>query len=84
MLGMIVNESVLLGVLGGLIGILAGIGFGLLITLEPSMGAMLKPGYTGMMFFRAILVAVLLGGLGGIYPAMRASQQPPVEALRYE
>ena len=83
-LGMIVNESVLLGVLGGLIGILAGIGFGLLITLEPSMGAMLKPGYTGMMFFRAILVAVLLGGLGGIYPAMRASQQPPVEALRYE
>jgi ABC-type lipoprotein release transport system permease subunit len=45
---------------------------------------MLKPDYNAMMFGRTILVAVLLGGFGGIYPAIRASQQPPVEALRYE
>jgi putative ABC transport system permease protein len=43
-----------------------------------------KPVYEFEMFIRATIVAVLLGGIGGIYPAFRASQQPPVEALRYE
>ena len=32
----------------------------------------------------AILVALVLGVLGGIYPAWRASRFQPVEALRYE
>jgi ABC-type antimicrobial peptide transport system permease subunit len=83
-LGMIVKESLLLGALGGIAGIILGVGLGLLLTLEPTMGSMLNPAYTWPMFMRAILVAVLLGGIGGIYPAFRASQQPPVEALRYE
>jgi ABC-type antimicrobial peptide transport system permease subunit len=83
-LGMIVNESILLGVIGGITGIIAGVLLGQLITLDPSMGAMLKPAYSILMFARVILMAVLLGVIGGIYPAYRASQQPPVEALRYE
>jgi len=83
-LGMIVNESLLLGVLGGLVGILTGIAMGWLFTLEPTMGAALSSSYTLPMFVRSLLVAVLLGGLGGVYPAYRASLQPPVEALRYE
>jgi putative ABC transport system permease protein len=52
--------------------------------MEPTMGSAMKPAYEWQMFARAILVAVLLGGVGGIFPAIRASQQPPVEALRYE
>jgi ABC-type antimicrobial peptide transport system permease subunit len=83
-LSMIFNESVLLGSLGGITGIITGILLGQLLAMEPTMGSMLKPGYNTFMFVRAILVAVMLGGLGGIYPAIRASQQPPVEALRYE
>lgn len=83
-LGMIVNESVLLGTLGGLSGIILGLILGQLFKLDPSYGAMLQPDYNMMMFGRTILVAVFLGGFGGIYPAIRASQQPPVEALRYE
>jgi ABC-type antimicrobial peptide transport system permease subunit len=83
-LEMIVKESLLLGVLGGIAGIIMGVLFGWFLTLDPSMGSMLKPAYSLPMFMRAILVAVLLGGIGGIFPAFRASQQPPVEALRYE
>lgn len=82
--GQIVRESLLLGELGGLAGIALGIILGWLLTLEPSMGSALVPHYQWEMFLRAFLVAVLLGGIGGIYPAIRASQQPPVEALRYE
>ncbi|HEX7556486.1 MAG TPA: ABC transporter permease, partial [Leptolinea sp.] len=83
-LGQIVKESLLLGALGGISGILFGLLIGWLFTLEPSLGSALTPAYTWQMFARAMLVAVFLGGLGGIYPAFRASQQPPVEALRYE
>ncbi len=83
-LGMIVKESLLIGVLGGITGSIVGITFGWLLTLVPGMGPLLNPVYSWPMFMRALLVAVLLGGIGGIYPAFRASQQPPVEALRYE
>jgi putative ABC transport system permease protein len=83
-LGQIVRESLLLGELGGFSGIILGIILGWLLTLEPTMGSALVPHYNWEMFIRAFLVAVLLGGIGGIYPAIRASQQPPVEALRYE
>jgi ABC-type antimicrobial peptide transport system permease subunit len=83
-LGLIVRESLLVGVLGGISGILMGFFLGWLLSIEPTMGAAMKPAYDWQMFARAILVAVLLGGIGGIFPAIRASQQPPVEALRYE
>ena len=83
-LSLIVRESLLVGVLGGICGIGLGIFLGWLLSMEPTMGSALKPAYEWPMFARAILVAVLLGGIGGIFPAIRASQQPPVEALRYE
>ncbi len=83
-LGMIVKESVLLGVLGGLAGIVIGISLALSLRLEPSMGAIMTPAFQIPMFVRALSIAILLGGFGGLYPAYRASQQPPVEALRYE
>jgi putative ABC transport system permease protein len=33
---------------------------------------------------QAILVALVAGVLGGLYPAWRATRMRPVEALRYE
>jgi putative ABC transport system permease protein len=83
-LGLILRESVLLGILGGFFGILMGIFLGWLLSMDPGMGSAMKPAYEWQMFARAMLVAILLGGVGGIIPAFRASQQPPVEALRYE
>jgi ABC-type antimicrobial peptide transport system permease subunit len=83
-LGLIIRESLLVGILGGIAGIAVGFLMGWLLSMEPTMGSAMKPAYEWQMFARAILVAVLLGGIGGIFPAIRASQQPPVEALRYE
>lgn len=83
-LGLIVRESLLLGLLGGLLGI--GIAFGLSAVLKslPAYSDVLNVFWEPQAFLRAIGIALLLGLMGGVYPALRATRLQPVEALRYE
>ncbi len=81
---MIVREALLLSLLSGVAGIALGIGLGTLIQMEPSMGSWLKGSYSLTLLAQAMLVAVVLGGIGALYPSWRASNLSPIEALRYE
>jgi ABC-type lipoprotein release transport system permease subunit len=83
-LRMILNEAILLGLLGGLLGI--GIAFALAYALNqvPVYSGILQARWDLAIFLRAITVALVLGLLGGLYPALRATRLQPVEALRYE
>lgn len=54
------------------------------VTLIPEVGDLLAPQWDVATFVTAVGVALVLGLLGGIYPAWRASRLQPVEALRYE
>ncbi len=83
-LSMILREALLLGLLGGMAGILIAFGFNYLVSVAPMVGGMLDAQWEIAMFIRAILVALFLGMIGGLYPALRAAQLQPVEALRYE
>jgi ABC-type antimicrobial peptide transport system permease subunit len=83
-IGMIVKESLFLGLAGGLVGLLLGIGFVALVGQIPVIGGMIKPSYGTELLVQAMLIALLAGTIGGLYPAWRATRMRPVEALRYE
>jgi ABC-type lipoprotein release transport system permease subunit len=83
-LGMIVRESMTLSAIGGLAGCVVGVGGGLLLNLSPVMQGFLQLEFSVALFVQALGTATVLGIVGGVYPAWRASNLQPVEALRYE
>ncbi len=73
-------ESVVLSLGGGLIGVLLGLSFAYVITNLLDWPLRLSPVYPGVAFG----VAASVGVFFGYYPAVKASQLDPIEALRYE
>ena len=82
--GMILQEALALGAVGGVCGIILGLGLTWGTTQIPGIGGMLKTSYSPELFAQALAVALVTGALGGLYPAWRATRMRPVEALRYE
>lgn len=84
-LGMILGESIVLTLLAFVAGtLIAVVGVEVLLTLVPSVGNVITPSFSIYIFLRAFAVALVVGVIGGLYPAYRASRLSPTEALRYE
>ena len=73
-------ESVLISVTGGLIGVLVGIGASYIVKWLASFPISIQP-WTVLLAF---LVCTVTGIFFGWYPARKASNLDPIEALRYE
>jgi putative ABC transport system permease protein len=73
-------ESVVLSVLGGIIGVAAGIAVAKVVDLSGLMNAV--PTLSSVVL--ALGAAIAVGIFFGIYPANRAAGLSPIEALRYE
>ena len=80
---MIIGESILLSLIAIVVGLIVGIG---IVEILGSTGMIpgLMPSFSVSLFVKGIGVALLLGIIGGIYPAYRASRLEPTEALRYD
>ena len=81
---MILRESVALGLLGGLVGMVAGVAVSLLLNQIPFFAGFVQARFGPGLFAQALVTALVLGALGGAYPAWRATRLQPIEALRYE
>lgn len=71
-------EALLLAAVGGLAGV--AIGSAVAIAYARSQGWLITLPVAG--FAGGFLAALLVGGLAGFYPALRAASTPPTEALR--
>jgi putative ABC transport system permease protein len=83
-LGLVLQESLALSLVGGLMGLVLGGGLAALIGLSPALGGALVGRLTVRAMVLGMAVALGLGVVGGLYPAWRAARLQPAEALRYE
>jgi putative ABC transport system permease protein len=75
-----VLETTLIAVVGGLIGLTLGIAMSRGIASFAGWSTIV----TGWSLMLAFLVSVIVGLVSGVYPAMKAAQLDPVQALHYE
>ena len=86
-LGMILGESIVLTLIAFVVGtVIAVVGVELILSPLSSFSRWNNKTFliTYDIFLRAFVVAFLVGVIGGLYPAYRASRLSPTEALRYE
>jgi putative ABC transport system permease protein len=74
------TEALMLSLVGGLIGVVAGVGGSLLFGATGDMRTVIVPGSILLAFGSAAAVGIFFG----FFPANKAAQLDPIEALRHE
>ena len=75
-----IMEAIVLCMIGGVIGIIAGVGVASVVT--NLMGYAVRPSVSGIVL--SVSFSVFIGVFFGYYPANKAAKLNPIEALRYE
>ena len=81
---MILCESIVLALIGAVVGSLAAIGLTRLLGSLPVAERMVAGGIAPEVVLQGFAVALFVGVAGGLYPAFRASRLAPTEGLHHE
>ncbi|NUM45267.1 MAG: ABC transporter permease, partial [Anaerolineales bacterium] len=82
-MGLLLGEALIVGLAGGVLGI--GLGWLSIYTYSDFLGVFgATTDISPALIQNAFITVLVLGLVGGLYPAWRASRLEPVEALRYE
>jgi putative ABC transport system permease protein len=79
-LGQFLNETLLISVTGGVIGILTGAGMAIAINVFAKWDTVVSP----LSILVSFGISATVGVVFGLYPAQQAAQKDPIESLRYE
>lgn len=79
---MVLYESALLGLLGGILGVLLGAAGLKLMELAPSIRGLLEPDMSPKLLLISVAIAVVVGLISGLYPAWRSSRMSPSVAIQ--
>ncbi len=82
-ISMILLEAIILSILGAVIGILSALGLVAMLTRMPAVNGLIEGHISLIVIGQGFLIAILVGLIGGLLPAIRASKLSPSEALRH-
>lgn len=82
--GMIFGESALVSIFGAITGLLLGAGFLFVLKLVPALHGYIDVAVQPLVVLIVIVLALLTGIAGALYPAIYAMRIRAVEALRFE
>ena len=74
------TESIILSLIGGVIGLLLGIGLSYVVAMAMSLPFVIN----GVWMVISFVSCAILGLIAGFFPALKASRTDPINALRYE
>ena len=89
-LSIFLTESLIIGLIGGILGIVAGWGLARVVAVvvermfQVSSGLTLNPVFSPQVLVGALAFGIGVSVIFALYPAWRASKLKPVDALRYE
>jgi putative ABC transport system permease protein len=78
---LVLTEGMIVSLLGAAVGVVIGSVGAILLIHALGAQAFVSPDVTGWVIGRALLIGVLIGVLGGLYPAWRAARLSPARVL---